>query len=422
MTRGVNKINFDGSADVNVSGGNSSILSNTYHPLKQFAGKLLFGNGPTIGQIDANTGTVTSSVMGVGVGNSSSPSPVNLYSQWNPPLSPETRVQELDISKDGNYLLAVGSSTPPENIMTVNNDRQASSGSDGGVYYWNGSDPTITALKSVPSYAITAMHTYLDNEMFFANDSFGSSMNDSTNKVVTLQNNKSPLPNATATNGNFISWINPEVDTAKSSIFGSLYYYGSLDAENQAGLFRLLRYKTGITNGVVYQTPFNVLTNNTYQTISNALSSTSIMSVGYGKHYFSTYEVGPVSSVYSLQRFLVTPTGTGTPNAGVYETQTQIFSKKVTIKQIRVYTEPTASGNGFQIDCIGSDGTIITNGTFNYTFAAGTDPTLLQGSFERIDFNPGMKATFALGLRVTNTGTTNMTIKKIEIDWQESGK
>ncbi len=126
--------------------------------------------------------------------------------------------------------------------------------------------------------------------------------------------------------------------------------------------------------------------------------------------------------MYFLYRFLITSSGTGTPQLGVYETQTQLFSKRITVKQIRVYTEPTATGNGFQVDCIGSDGTIITNGTSTYTFAAGSDPTLLQGALERIDFNPKMGSTYALGLRITNTGTTNMTIKKIEVDWMPSGK
>ncbi len=84
--------------------------------------------------------------------------------------------------------------------------------------------------------------------------------------------------------------------------------------------------------------------------------------------------------------------------------------------------EPAVSGNGFQLDLIGSDGKVITNGTSTFTYALGTDPTFNQGALERYDFNPAMKDTYALGVRITNTGTTNMTINKVEIDYIQSGK
>ena len=123
-----------------------------------------------------------------------------------------------------------------------------------------------------------------------------------------------------------------------------------------------------------------------------------------------------------LLSFLTTPSGSGTPQAGVYETQTQLFSKRIQIPQIRVYTEPTVTGNGFQLDLIGSDGNIISNGTFTYTFVAGSDVNTLQGALTRINFNPNIDAGYAVGVRITNTGTTNMTIKKVEIDWDQEGK
>jgi len=59
---------------------------------------------------------------------------------------------------------------------------------------------------------------------------------------------------------------------------------------------------------------------------------------------------------------------------------------------------------------------------FTYTYAAGTDPTQLQGPLERIDYNPSVRDTYALGIQIQNAGVANMTIHKIEVDWQYSGK
>lgn len=408
----INKINFDGTADTVVT---STNLVQNYHPLKSFGGGLRFGNGNTIGTISAATGTVTSSVIGTGQGN--------IYSELNPPLGVEEYVHDLDLSVDGNYLLITASNLTNEAIGVIGDDYPATSGSAGFLHRWNGSDVTVTSTNSIPSYAVTALQTYLQNNMFFSSDSFGSSLNDGTNKILTLQNNKSPLPNATTTNGNFICWITPEVSSDNTKLYASMYYFGGLDQENPPGLYRVMRYSTTLANGFVYQTPLNVLTNNMYSALNSSRSS--VVTAGYGKHYFSTWETSNATqNSYKFYRFLITPSGTGTPQLGVYETQNQIFSKRITVKQIRVYTEPTVSGNGFQVDLIGSGGSVISNSwnTNTYTFAAGTDPTKLQGSLQRIDFTPVADSTYSLGIRITNTGTTNMTIKKIEVDVAQSGK
>lgn len=407
----INSINFDGSSDT-VVGSAANYFGNTYRPLKQFVGKLCFGNGNTIGAV-SQTGTVTSSVIGTGNGN--------LYSEFNPPLPVESRVHDLDNSIDGNYLLTTASYVPNENILTVLADGIGASASEGALYKWNGSDQTTTAFTSIPSYALTSLQTYLSNNMFFANDSFGAALNDGTNKLLTLTNNKPPLPNATTSNANFLTWMAPEASNDRSSLFGSLYYYGRLDEENPVGLYRMLRYTSILPNGFVYQIPMNRMVNNRYFTLNNSISS--VVALGYGRHYFSTFETSATtSSFYGLYSYNVTPTGTGTPNLGVYETQTQLFAQRVAAKQVRVYTEPTATGNGFQLDLIGSDGLVINNSSFTYTYSAGTDLTLLQGSLERINFNPAMPDVYAIGVRITNTGTTNMTIKKIELDVEPSGK
>lgn len=386
----------------------------TYHPLKQFAGKLFFGNGNTVGSINA-TNTVVSSVIGTGQGN--------LYSDLNPPLPVENVVHDLDISQDIDYLKITASDTDNEQIASLDQDYLAGAASNGYIYGYNGVDFTVTNGTQLPSYAITALQTYLNNEYFFSSDTFGSSLNNHADKILTLTDNKAPNPNATISNGNFISWVTPEISADGTTIVAALYYYGSLDSENPVGLYRLLRYSSTLSNGRVYQTPVNRLMGNKFSVSKlNALGVDGVEVLSYGKHYISVFETSVATPrKYALLSFLVTSSGTGTPQLGVYETQTQLFSNKIAVKAVRVYTEPTTTGNGFQIDYIGSDGSVISGSSSAYSYSAGTDPTLLQGAQDRINFFPQVAPTYALGLRITNTGTTNMVIKKIEIDYTNAG-
>lgn len=415
----LNSINFDGSAD-SVVGNAANYAANVFRPLKQFSGNLLFGNGPTIGAVGA-TGSVISSVIGV------SSAVGNIYSQLNPALPVEARVRDLDVSPDNNYALITASNLDYELIASPNSspNRSNTVPTEGNVYAWNGSDAAVTAGTTLPANFVSALQTYLQSQMFFTADTFGANLMDGTNKILTLPKNKAPFPNATGVNGNFIFWMAPEnapfnSDGTLPTLFASMYYFGSLDQENPPGLYRMFRVAPSLINGNIVQAPFNQLVSISYSDLNT--SQSSVFSAGTGQHYFSTLEVKSTSSVLSLNSFNVPATGTGTPQIGVYETQTQLFSKRIAIKQIRVYTEPTVANNSFHLDLIGSDGQVITGGNLAYTYVAGTDPTLLQGSLERINFNPANLNIYALGLRLTNFGSVNMTIKKIEVDWTEAGK
>lgn len=406
---GLNKIMTDGSAETQVIAGSNKLLPNSYHALQPFIGTLNIGNGNTIAEVDS-TGTVISSVIATGNGN--------LYSTLNPPLETNDRVQDLDVSVDANYLLITSSQIPTERLDTVSNDGPDTAAANSSVFRWNGTDQTVTAATKISSYGLTAQQTYLGNSVMFANDSFGASVTDGTKKLLTLPGNKSPLPNATTTNGNFLVWAAPEV--VGTTRYASLYYWGSLDSENPTGLYRMMRWATTQANANVFQVPLCCLVNSKYQTLN---SSYAVTTSSYGKQYIGVTSVNTSGSYQSyLLRFLVTPTGSGTPQAGVYETQTQLFSKRISISDIRVYTEATVAGNAFQVDIIGADGGVIPSGTFTYAFGDVTDPQSGAQSLERINFNVNCKTQYSLGIRLTNLGTTNMTVKKIEIDYTEEGK
>lgn len=397
-----------------VVGSAANYKGNTSRPLAPFGAKLLFGNGNTFGAINT-TGTVTSSIIGTGLGN--------LYSEINPPLPPERLIKDLDIAPDYSYMYATASDAIPEQLSTFGSDRTTGAfATDSGVYKWNGTDVGVTAGVNMPGISSWSLQNYMRNNMIFSGDTFGTTVGTESQKLLTLPNNKPPFRSATGVNGNYIYWGSTEV--VGGSVLGSLYYFGNLDQENPTGLYRLARINSTLDAGYMYQIGCVSLTGNKYNALNTA--RTSIAAYGNGKHFISTFEVNSSvatvsASTVKLYRFLLNQTG-GTPQTGVYETQTQLFQKRIDVSQIRVYTEPTATGNGFQLDMIGADGNVITNGTFNYTFAAGSDETKLQGILERINFNPTISAGYSLGIRLTNTGTTNMTIKKIEIDWSERGK
>ena len=82
-----------------------------------------------------------------------------------------------------------------------------------------------------------------------------------------------------------------------------------------------------------------------------------------------------------------------------------------------MYTEPLVTNNSFKIDLIGTDGNPI-SGT-SQTFTVGS--TAVAG-VEYVQYNPTMKPTHALGLRITNLGTANWVGLKCEIDVEEAGK
>lgn len=416
----VNEINTDGTGQSSVAGASGGYVQNIYRPTAQFQGNLVFGNGNNIGLI-GSTNTITSPQN----------NPASIYGQLQPALPPNTYITDLDVSPDGNYLLISTSTSLNEQPTTFGNavdgSLQQANTAGGNLYFWNGSDMAATASNYIGNFGIISLQSYLQNNMLFINDMFGASINNGTEKVLTLTGNKSPFPNGTAVNGNFLTWFTTE-STDGITMVASLYYYGNLDGENQPGLWRVMRYFTQLTGpnkqGFIAQTPTNTVINANVYGINS--SASSVLSIGYAKHYLSIFDASNTTNKFTLQRFTVVNTGTTTVQFGTYQTQTQLFSKRITVKQIRVYTEPTAVGNGFELTLIGSDGRAINNtlgaGFFEYQFATGTDITQLQGSLERIDFNPVMKDIYALGLSIEQIGETNFTIHKIEVDYVEAGK
>ena len=387
--RGVTKINFDGTSETFV-GTQSSYTSSVPRPSVQFAGKLYFGNGTNLVEIDSTELVIS-------------------YAKITPAFPSGTQVRDIDVSPDGNYVQIVVSRVAQADMTVITQDTASLSSADSYFLYWNGVDAGATAYNPYNAYSLNANTSFGPYSYTMGYDSGGAALYAGGSKVISLPNSISPNFGAMFSTGNLVGFGAPEQDS--SVLKGSLLVYGQYDNEIPEGLFRLFRI-SATTQTDIQQIPVCVVVSNLFYGASSAGYTNN--RVGSAKIYFSTLETdsGPTTK-YKLYKFTIVPTGTGTPIAGVYETQTQLFSEKIAIKEIRTYTKPLVTNNEFKLELIGSDAGVITNS--DKTFTVGSTAT---AGDDIVRYAPDMNQTYALGLRITNSGSVNMTFKKIEIDYE----
>lgn len=443
---------LSGYADFTLNGatsiiGNQSFMAGNFHPVAKFAGKLIFGNGPSFGAID-NTNTIISSVFTI------SGHWGNQYSQLFPALDSNMNVADLDVSQDGNYLQISASELLNPRKAALFLDRYLGQPVPGAVYGWNGVDQAVTTALNVPFGGAAALENYLQKYILFTNDGQGMSVSDGQQKIVTVSNNMAPFPQATDVNGNFAVWMTTEnvpvsynnSDPSSYRRYGSLYYFGALDQENPVGLFRMLRMESPLVtaggSGQVYNIPYHEVVANTYFTMENSRSS--VIAFSLIKHYFSLFNASPTigspSTVGSggLFSFIATSQAFAQqniqaeaeqgppmiPQEGVYETQTQMFPKKVSINQIRFYVSNVHTNSGFSLEILAPNGFQVGDaGGPNFEWDATNDPyTGDLFTTARINYNPKIEPIQGFSLRITNTGSENMIFEKIEVDLEEMGR
>lgn len=418
---GVTKITLDASGNYVSEGQVGTWDATHFTPIISRRSLSQFGQYLYVTNSDASV-TYANNIAQIIVGGA-----VGSYAILSPSLPSGMYIRDLDVSTDFVYLLMTVSIIPSELIAPVNDAGNGGAGNS-ILVKWNGTDAGVTTGLALPDFSATALQSFGNNQMMFMYDAFGSSLWDGNKKILTLRNNKSPMPGATCANGNFITWTSPDfvwnLDTQAGGIQGSLYYFGSLEGE-KPGLYRMFRQQS-VIGGNIYTMPYNQIVSNRYISV-NTSSTPQIDSNGVHLFSFIDYTGSGGATNNRIYFFNVSPpddspSGWTGAIAGVYETQNELFSKRISVVSIRVYCEPTVVNNSFNLDMIGSDGKKITNGSFSYTFASGTDLTLLQGGLERINFNPNIKDLYSLGLRITNTGSFNMFINKIEVDYEISGE
>lgn len=393
--KGLTRIDFDGTNETAVSG---TWTQNVPKPLKQFIGKLYIGNGSNIAEMDS-TATITSST------------------KLSPGFPDNTQVRDLDTSVDGNYLHIVVSRTALVDITTGTQDTSTASNTESYIFKWNGTDTGYTAYDTFPLVSLASSTLFGNYQYTFGYDLRGVAIYAPIERVIPSGLNSSyaeaPMPNAIISDGNAVLFAAPLY--FEDHLEMSVGQFGGYDWEIGTGFwapFGLVA--TGDETDIV-RIPY-------FQSVSNL--GLGISSNGYpdnvfsnAKIYFSTLETsdGPTTA-YRFYKWSIVPTGTAIPD-GVYQTQTQLFSKKVQIKDVRVYGEPWVPDNEFTIDLIGSDGQPISGGST--TFTAGSNLTVGD---DFAWYTPQCSPTYAIGARVTNTGSANHVITKIEIDYAQGGK
>jgi hypothetical protein len=287
--------------------------------LKEFLGNLYVANSDASVTYSNNLAQVDSSGT------------VLSYAILSPSLPAGSYIRDLDISQDLTYLLISSSLIPSELIAPVN-DGVNTGATNSTLYQWNGTDLGVTTGTTLPTFGVTALQTFLNSRMMFMYDSFGSALFDGNQKVLTMRNNKSPMPPATGANGNFVTWACPDLywnlDTDAGQLYGSLYYFGSLDATTPPGLFRLFR-KGSTNGGQIYSIPWQAVTTNRFVSMVGG----SLTTDSNGVHLVSFIDYNGVSPTYLTYLFMSAPPDNSPGGwtgaiAGVYETQTQAIQSK----------------------------------------------------------------------------------------------
>jgi hypothetical protein len=393
------QINFDGSGETEVSVGSGSWVGGVPHPSRQFLGKVFYGNGSNIAQLDS-TNTITNTAV------------------LSPGLPYNIQIRDLDVTQDGVYLVIVGTYITLFPILSTSPDINSNVSGYSMIVYWDGTTTAATSSSTIPSYNLTAYHTFANFEYTFGYDTNGAAVMNPLQKALTLNLARSPLPNAVNSNGNMVGWMCTEY--VGGYMNASLFLYGQLDIEkldieNPIIFTRQYRQPSTLSGGDVINVPAMCFTSS-YSKLGATSGYTNGL-VSLGKMYFSTVEYNGTTTTYGLYALTVYPIGLGTAESGVYETQTQMFGKKVKPTQVRVYSEPWLANQSLKIDLIGSNNSVIPNSSYTFT-AASTAPI----GQDMLQYNPTTGGTYAIGIRVTNLGTVNPIVHKVELDYNTFGQ
>ncbi len=392
---GIQNINFDGSGSTSILG-TPSIVTAVPRAFANFLGKIYFTNGGNIGEIDS-TETISNAT------------------KLSPGFPAGVVARDLDVTPDGNYLQITATGNNPQGGFTALTYTPGAS-TDSYKFLWNGSDTGYTSFESYNGFGFTSNAVFGSKNYALGYDPMGSAIYSGTDKLISLPHTGSPAPTATYSVGNMLSFMTPEF--VKGVFNGSLFNYGKYDHDVPTGLFRVLRQapmsKTDLEFIPVCINVSNLVNSPSYGNYQGSIASS-------GKMYFSTQETNGNSGqdVHNLWKFMTVPTGRGSIVAGTYETQSQLFPKKITVKQVRLYTEPLVTGNSFVIDLIGSNGSVLSGSS--QIFTVGTNVT---AGADRVLYNPASAPTYVLGARITNSsvlGTKNWVGNKLEIDIDAAG-
>ena len=396
--KGVTRINFDGTSET-VVGVEASWTQNVPKPLQQFLGALYIGHGTNLARIDS-TATVTT------------------YAQLSPALPVGFQIRDIDLSLDGTYLQMVVTNLALSSLIATTPDTGMTTPSNSYLIQWNGIDTGYTSSTFFNNTILTSSILSGDSHYIFGYDNFSNVLYNPIQKLVTSLPDVvggSTLPNAVFSTGNLVYWA--QTLTYLGADYALFQCYGSLADQSHPEGFWTPHFLPAVSPETdIIQIPMFMLVSSLGRggTVNGYASGI----YGVPKVYYSTLEISSTTTTYRFYKWSLYPTGLSVPiNGALFQTQNQVFSKKINVKEVRVYGQPWVTNNIFTIDLIGSNDAVINGGT--QTFTAGTNLTVGE---DFAWFNPAMEPIYSLALRITNTGTVNHIINKVEIDYTEGGK
>lgn len=399
--KGVTRVDFNGSNEAFV-GIVGSWTQSVPRVLRQFIGKLFVGNGSNIAEIDS-TGTVTT------------------YTKLAPGFPTGTQVRDMDFSVEGNYLEMVVSRLDLGDITSSTQNTTATANSESFIFKWNGVETGYTTFDYFPSFSLSANTTFQNYQYTFGTNQYGMAIYNPDDNIISYTEIPSINPNAISSSGSLLNFIAP---LYYEGVLETDYFaWGHLDFEigHPIGWWDLFFRNATAPETDIIQVPFQIPVSNAgIGGSSNGYAGNVFSSA---KIYFSCLETSSTTTAYRLYKWRpnVSPHAAQSTNIlfdAIYQTQRQMFSKRIAVKEVRVYGDPWVADNSFEISFVGSDGEPITNSA--KTFAT-SDSTLVVGE-DFAWYNPKIAPTYCLGLRVMNKGTTNHVINKIEIDYVIGGE
>lgn len=242
-----------------------------------------------------------------------------------------------------------------------------------------------------------------------------------TKKVLIVDEFASPpLPNAVGSSGDFLGWATVTFNLTTRNTDALLSLYGTIDAESPFGHYRQLIQPSTLDGGDVVRIPFFAPTSSFVNAgLSSGYTTAPFNMIGTGKTYFSTLEYDGVDTSYGFWMFKNVSSYLTFAGNGVYETQHQVFSKKVKPIEVRIYYEPTGAlvaATSFKIDLVGIDGAVLSGGTYTFSSANQITATSNTGLYPTT-----VGATPVIGLRITNVGLYTPYIHRVEIDITQFG-
>lgn len=368
----------------------SGLTTDTPTPMVEFLGKLYFGNGSNIAESTDGYSTFSSAA------------------KLSPSIPADYVFRDLAVSADGRYLIGIAtqlSASFLDNSSPTHGNQAIYNLPNSVIILWNGIDSGYSVMKFIKGVNLSSIIVTNTYTAIFGNDDEGLAIYDTEgNRISQVFDSNSatypPLNAQTFASGQKIFFL------AQRGANIGLYCYNNADTS----VYCLWQSDAMTVNTLKGSCclPSNHATS--YLTGSGVdLSRTRI--------YFSIAKIAIGTAANNYLYRMHTQNASESVQLGSYSTQVQKFAKKIKVGEIRVFCEPTIPSNAFTMYLTNSSGGTISSSTMSYAFAAGTDETQKQGALDVIKFNPTINATQSLGLQFNNTGTSSITVHKVEMDY-----